>query len=201
MQNPSPLSATWNVVEPSDPYPIEQQGYIGCGFGRSNDTQLLNDISFMWMGTTSGSAVADFTLVSSADAFNGDQYQHVEFVSGTGRVGLANYGLDCQLGLYLVEGNSYSGFVYVRTNSLVTFTVSLEDDVTSDTLDFVSINANTNGAWQRFNFSLTPSSSTSCGATNQVANDFEQTIYSCSGRFVGIMWRQLMLQICACLGQ
>jgi hypothetical protein len=83
-------------------------GYIGCGFGRTNNTQLLDGISFMWMGLTEGSATANYDLaMNTPSAFNGLQYQHMAFVSGSGRVGLANYGLDCQLGMYFVEGNEY----------------------------------------------------------------------------------------------
>ena len=183
-KNPTASAATWSFQPPNNPYPIEQQGYIGCGNGRSNDTQLLDNISFMWMGITSGSAVPNYALVNGSDAFNGVRYQYVEFTSGNGRVGLANYGLDCQLGLFLVGGNEYVGHIWVRTNVSTTFLVSVEDWTANDVLDSVAISADTNGQWQRFNFTLVPSKNTSCGATNATTQGYASTIYSCSGRFV-----------------
>jgi len=183
-QSPNAAAATWNISIPYNPQPLEQQGYIGCGNGRSNDSMLLSNISFMWMGLTTGTAQPQYTLVSDGDAFNGDQYQNMQFVSGTGRVGLANYGLDCQLGLFLIRGNEYIGHIYVRSQQAVTFTVSVEDYETNTILDEVDVTLNTQGQWERFNFTLTPSQNTTCSAANQTIQGSTQTIYSCSGRFV-----------------
>jgi hypothetical protein len=73
--------------------------------------------------------------------------------------------------------------VWVRTNASLAFQVSVEDSLTEEILDSVMISADTQGQWQRFNFTFTPSASSTCGAANQTISDFEQTIYSCSGRF------------------
>jgi hypothetical protein len=136
----------------------------------------------MWMGNTTGSAVPQFLLVNSSDAFNGNQYQSMSFVSGSGRVALLNYGVDCQLGLSLEEGREYQGYVYVRGEAGTVFTVALEETSTGATLASAEMSISIDGEWQRLNFTLSPSVNTSCGATTMQLNGMQQEVYSCSGR-------------------
>ena len=178
-------SPTQLTGPPGGPLPVEQQGYIGCGYGRVTDTQLLGNVSFMWAGVTNGTAMPQYVLVNGSDAVNGNQYQHMAMLSGEGRVGLANYGVDCQLGLYLVGGNTYEGHLYARASTATTLYVSLEDYELPDyMLDVVTLTVPGSGQWQRLNFTLTPSQNTTCSASQQAVLGVVQSVYACSGRFV-----------------
>ena len=59
-----------------------------------------------------------YKLVNSNESFNGVQYQRINFATplsnnGFSRVGIANYGLNCQLGMFFVAGKDYMDiFIY-----------------------------------------------------------------------------------------
>ena len=92
--------------------------------------------------------------------------------------------LNCQLGLSLVGGQLYDGFLYVRTTAATSLAVSLEDSITDAVLAVDMRVVDTQGQWQRINFTLTPAINTTCGADAATVLGIAQTVYGCSGRFV-----------------
>ena len=134
------------------------------------------------MGDTTGTATAQYSLINASDAFNGNQYQQMTFVAGSGRVALLNYGLDCQLGLSLQANQDYEGYAYVRAASGTELVVSLEDSESNATLASVVLTVNAGNQWQRLNFTLVPSANSTCSATNMQLGGMEQYVYGCSGR-------------------
>ena len=82
-------------------------------------------VSGMWDSIQTGSAKADFEIVSS-NAFNGRQAQRIRHGGGPGEVGVANRSLN-RWGISVREGNSYSGRIYLRShNPNMRLTVSLQ---------------------------------------------------------------------------
>ncbi len=88
---------------------VSENGYISCGAGRTSNPSLVNGISNMWMAEVSDNNIPiTYSLMNDGTAFNGAFYQRFiiptdtdsinSLKEGTSRYGLANYGLNCQLG-------------------------------------------------------------------------------------------------------
>eukprot|EP01084_Bolivina_argentea_P163003 283623_1 len=120
--------------------PISQQEYISCGKGRTNNTYLVDNISEMWMAQINNGGNNNYNLLSqynayklinnASTAFNGNQYQQINFdnnlaTNGYKSVGITNYGLNCQLGLFFVANKDYNGFIYLRNPTNNTIDVEL----------------------------------------------------------------------------
>lgn len=194
-----------------------QQGFIGCRGGRTNDSSITAGISEMWTGVLDGGASGSFKLVASSDdAFQGAQYQRFTYdasTSGSGpgprgqsgadtRVGLANYGLNCQHGMSFRGAMPYEGYSYLRVNAeglsgeaaqsarasgSVQVAVALEDwsdagAAAGKILDEVTLTVPADGQWHKMPFTLTAASPTDCGS--MAGNGAYPDGYStCFGRF------------------
>eukprot|EP01084_Bolivina_argentea_P173338 300219_1 len=197
VQNPSNKdAASWQIISGNNGPPSEN-GYISCGAGRAVSTSQVDNISEMWMiDTNLGSKNSDILQSNSAyklvndesNAFNGAQYQRINFASilssnGFTNIGIANYGLNCQLGLFFVGGKDYNGYIYLRnpTTNVISVTVSLQDYIkNNDILDSVVINAIVNGnKWTKYAFTFTNKQSYNSSCSNDKNGRF-----SCSGKFV-----------------
>ena len=143
----------------------------------------LPSVSMMWAPVVSPGARAVFSLRRGGagddgsdngedSAAHGARFQRVTHAGGDGTVGVANYGLNCQHGLFLRGAKPYEGFVTLRAKSdaadanaadAVTATVSLHDWVRNVTLAAQRVALRPGGGWQRVALSLTPSDDTTCG--------------------------------------
>jgi alpha-L-arabinofuranosidase len=112
------------------------------------------DVSGQWNPVQTGTAQAAFGLDSS-NPYNTSFSQRVQFVSGTGTVGIANQGLN-RWGIAVTEGSAYPGRVHLRTSGLAgAVTVSLQSADGSRIYASQSLTGVTSG-WQKFPFTLIP---------------------------------------------
>lgn len=173
---------------PSPPPPPAQQGYIGCAAGRENNHVLVEGVSKMWTGVTEGGATGSFSIGTTAP-FNGAQYQTITYSGGTsGALGVANYGVNCQLGMHIVGDKLYEGYIYLRTPAAATTPVMvnlrMDRGSASTQLAGVAFKVLTHGQWQRYNFTLSTTGGSQCSAHTQRVGGSIQDLYSCDGRFV-----------------
>lgn len=136
--------------------------------GAEFDQLPAADVSRMWAPITSGTAVADFSI-ETADPFNGEQSQILEHAGGSGVVGAANHGLN-KWGIAVREGNAYSGYVYLRGESLAgNVRVAIESADGSQSYASQTLRS-VGPQWTRFNFTL-PSSATDPNARFTITLD------------------------------
>eukprot|EP00756_Hemistasia_phaeocysticola_P055443 Hpha_TRINITY_DN31388_c0_g1::TRINITY_DN31388_c0_g1_i1::g.194447::m.194447 len=114
----------------------------------------------IWRNYTRGDGVEANVSLDSAFAFHGKASQRVEFMSGTGVVGLANRGLGAE-GLYFEANKVYEGYFFAASAHPVTLTVELQlkdggHPIAATTVAFAG------GNWTRVNFTLTTSQGTVC---------------------------------------
>ncbi len=92
--------------------------------------------------------------IDTATAFNGKQAQVLQFVSGTGRVGLANKGLN-RWGIGARSGQKFQGYVYLKADGLTgPATVALQSADGSKTYAIAQLTGVTS-AWKKHSFTLT----------------------------------------------
>lgn len=114
-------------------------------------------VSDRWDPIQSGTAHVRFSL-DQEQAFNGSAAQTVEWVSGSGRVGLANRSLN-RWGIAVKKGQSLTGSCYLRIASgTLPVTVALESADGSQIYALQTITV-ADTAWQKFTFSLVASAS------------------------------------------
>lgn len=178
-----------------------QWGFIGCQGGRSNDTTLTSGVSGMWLGVREGAAASGtgtFALNNNnALAFTGNQYQTLSLPAlpqgaVSARLGLANYGLNCQLGMVFEAGLQYDGSVYLRApagsaGGVVTAYAAIESQQgtssQSVTLAETPLRVPADGQWHRMAFSLSADEAVGCGAMPEPGNA-QRAVNTCFGRFV-----------------
>ena len=122
--------------------------------------ERVPEITGMWRSVQGGTATGRFGIVKEKP-FVGSQSQQVAFISGDGRVGVENRGLN-RWGMNFVEGKPYEGYVWVRAEKPTTVFASLESwdgsrRYAEAKLDMASKD------WQRLNFTLTPSAGDQAG--------------------------------------
>ena len=116
-----------------------------------------------WNNLTTGTAIGHAKL-SNATQFHGESSMCLSFAKGgTGFVGVTNRGLGNE-GLVFETGKPYDGFLFASSVAAATLEVSLRGTATASgvALATTTLHHPGGGAWLRFNFSLTPSASTSC---------------------------------------
>lgn len=107
-------------------------------------------VSRQWDAFSTGDAVAAYRHVTGG-AFNGDCAQAVEFVSGTGTVGIANASLN-RWGIAVHEGQRFEGCLYLRGTGSVVVALHSADG----TKEYASQRISGIGsAWRKFPFDLT----------------------------------------------
>lgn len=107
-------------------------------------------VSRQWDAFSTGGAVAAYRH-EVGDAYNGACSQSVEFVSGTGTVGIANAGLN-RWGIAMRKGQTFEGRLYLRGSGDVVVALQSADG----TKEYASQRITGIGAaWKKFPFELT----------------------------------------------
>ena len=107
-------------------------------------------VSRQWDAFSTGGAVAAYRH-EAGDAYNGACSQSVEFVSGTGTVGIANAGLN-RWGIAMRKGQTFEGRLYLRGSGDVVVALQSADG----TKEYASQRITGIGAaWKKFPFELT----------------------------------------------
>jgi hypothetical protein len=122
-------------------------------FELKNDQAWNRGVSSMWRPMRRGSADGSFGLIES-NAFSGHQSQRITFSNGTGEIGIENDGLN-RWGLHLVEGKSFEGFVYARSEVPTEFFVALESRDGAKVYVEKRLKI-ASASWERLEFTLKP---------------------------------------------
>ncbi|HEY3854210.1 MAG TPA: alpha-L-arabinofuranosidase C-terminal domain-containing protein [Verrucomicrobiae bacterium] len=117
-------------------------------------------VSGMWRTIQQGSAVPRFSI-ETMTPFSGEQSQVIEFVSGTGEIGVENESLN-RWGMYFEKGKKYEGYIWARSLSAVDIFVALQASSIGTTLCEERLHLNAS-SWKRLNFALTPNATTTNG--------------------------------------
>ena len=117
-------------------------------------------ISGMWRPVQAGSSAGEFGIIQTAP-FTGTQSQVINFVSGEGRFGVENQGLN-RWGMNFVEGKPYDGYVWVRADKPATLFASLENRDGSRSYAGTRLDVAA-GDWHRLDFTLNPNAGDKAG--------------------------------------
>lgn len=113
-----------------------------------------DEVSAMWDTVQTDSARAEYALDKTLP-FNGSQSQRIQFLGGSGAVGVANRGLG-RWGVPVQKGRVMTGRVYLRSEgSHAPVTVSLQNLDGSQTYASRTL-ADVPKVWTKFGFDLTP---------------------------------------------
>ena len=113
---------------------------------------LSTQVSSQW--TPLGQGAKGSYQIDSVNAFTGKRAQVIQFISGTGKVGIANGGLN-HWGIAVKSGQRFAGSVYLRGGALSgPITVALESSDGKHTYAAFAINK-IDKAWRQYKFSLT----------------------------------------------
>jgi hypothetical protein len=137
--------------------------YKIIGGTRSNIPFVQNTgdlISNMWQAVRKGSATGSLTL-DTASAFKGTQSQKIIYSSGSGEIGIENQSLN-RWGMNFQSGNSYDGFVYLRSSASVPVYAALESVDGTTVYAETSFTVN-NSNWTKYSFTLTPNANDTHG--------------------------------------
>lgn len=129
-------------------------------FGYDRETNLSAEVSGMWRAIRAGDVSGRFGL-DTHKAFSGAQSQEINFISGSGCMGIENQGLN-RRGMNFAKGKAYEGYLYVRADRATPVVVALESK------DGVAVYAEKTldckpGGWQRLDFKMTPNASDQAG--------------------------------------
>jgi len=170
-----------------------QWGFIGCQGGRASAGSLTRGVSEMWLAVREGPAAAAGTVsLETGGAFNGDQFQRLRLPSPaagqTARLGLANFGLNCQLGMQFLASKPYTGSLYLRGEAgagTVRVFVSAEatEGGSNTILDEAEVSVPADGAWHAASFTLTPLLRAGCGDMADGTTPGRR-VTTCIGRFL-----------------
>jgi hypothetical protein len=114
----------------------------------------------MWQPVQAGSSAGEFGIIQTTP-FTGTQSQAVNFVSGEGRFGVANQGLN-RWGMNFVQGKPYDGYVWVRAERPAALFASLENRDGSRSYAEARMDIAAR-EWQRINFTLIPNATDKAG--------------------------------------
>ena len=140
---------------------IYSQMLYGESFQEPPPKEAEAPISGMWGAVKDGSAIlrAD---VETDRPFIGARSQRITFVSGEGRVGIENRGLNHQ-GISFASGKPYEGYIWTRAKEPTEIFLSLESADGSHHLAQTSRKTPGGDQWYRTNFSITPNASEANG--------------------------------------
>lgn len=115
--------------------------------------QGVYDISKTWDVVLSGSPVVNFTRVND-DSYNTSCSQEIEFVSGTGKAGIANRGLN-KWGLSLKKDQHFQGSLYIKglTSGKIKVALQNSDGSMEYAVQELSL---ANQEWTKYPIELTP---------------------------------------------
>ncbi len=145
-----------NTVRPIDSLPEDQQKML---LERLNGNK---QISRYWREVKAGTANGIFRLTTK-DTYNGRRDQKIQFVSGSGEVGIENMGL-LRMGINLQEGKNYEGILHLKNpKSGDLYVALLSADGTEKIAEkAISLSASPD-AFQKVTFDLVPSKSDTKG--------------------------------------
>ena len=148
----------------------ESRGHPQLGCPNVAPTSTVN-LSAMWaplLATApAGSSIALLHGGRPEAAFNGAQAQRLT-LSGAGAVGIVNSGLNCKLGLWFNAQQPYDAAVYLRRAGTSSAAAPLDVRLRLHVGGTVTAEQSVSVAsteWERVNVTLTPNSSSTCGAT------------------------------------
>lgn len=131
--------------------------------GSGNETTTLSfktiptkQISHQWDAYEAGNIKADY-LLDTKEAYNGNNSQIIEKISGQGVVGIANSGLN-RWGIAVREGQVFQGRLYLKSNNYkgsVTVALQSEDGNTEYAKQQID---DIEGEWKKYAFTLTSKS-------------------------------------------
>jgi hypothetical protein len=140
---------------------IYSQLLFGESFQEPPPKQADMPISGMWSAVKDGSAILRAEIETDRP-FVGNRSQRITFVSGEGRAGIENRGLNRQ-GISFVNGKEYEGYLWARAREPIELTVSLEGADGSRRLAQTKIKISGADEWHRADFSLTANASDPAG--------------------------------------
>lgn len=115
-------------------------------------TLPCKQISYQWDAYEKGDIKADYTL-DTKNAYNGNNSQTIEMVSGEGIVGIANSSLN-RWGIAVRNGQKFQGRLYLKSNNYkgnVTVALQSEDGKTEYAQQQIE---GITGQWNKYSFSL-----------------------------------------------
>lgn len=115
-------------------------------------TLPCKQISYQWDAYEKGNIKADYTL-DTKNAYNGNNSQTIEMVSGEGIVGIANSSLN-RWGIAVRNGQKFQGRLYLKSNNYkgnVTVALQSEDGKTEYAQQQIE---GITGQWNKYSFSL-----------------------------------------------
>lgn len=127
---------------------------------KQNNTVIKNEfigkqmpaISAMWDGIKTGTVNGKFAL-NSSDAYNGKQSQVLEYVGGTGKLGVANSGLG-RWGISVKKGQKFQGYVFLKSPDVnLPVAVALQSADGSKTYAWLKLNGMTD-RWSKLGFTF-----------------------------------------------
>jgi hypothetical protein len=119
-----------------------------------------DSVSGMWRPIRQGDAKGTF-LLTTQNAFSGDQSQQITFTDGAGEIGIENQSLN-RWGMNFVSGKNYDGYLWARAEAPVKLSVALESKDGSAVYAEKSLELKA-GDWQRLDFKLTPEAADQAG--------------------------------------
>ena len=114
--------------------------------------QQAEEISYNWDLINSKTAKASFKL-DTVVAYNGKNSQLINFISGVGKVGIANHGLN-RWGIAVKKNQLFQGRLYFKGDVSGAVTIALENSDGSKTYAQHKVNGIGRG-WKKFTFNLT----------------------------------------------
>jgi hypothetical protein len=143
---------------------------------RLPDNDTAANVSLMWLPVASSDARASFELHEDAEgASHGARFQRIAHKGGSGAVGVANYGLNCQHGMVFIADRQYEGYTHLRAmhapargtggarGEKVNVTIALHDWQRDTTLASSSFQLAPERGWVHVPLDFTPSANTTCG--------------------------------------
>ena len=112
-------------------------------------------VSKFWAKSVNGNAEYDYKLVRDGKAYMGRQTQRVQFVGGSGEVGITNHGL-YKMGIHLCKGKEYEGILRVKAEQPTTIYLSLRDEK-GNIIAEKPYELKGDGSYEKVTFELTPS--------------------------------------------
>lgn len=122
----------------------------------SFNTIPTKQISYQWDAYEVGNVKANYNL-DTKEAYNGNNSQIIEMISGQGTVGIANSSLN-RWGIAVREGQEFQGRLYLKSNNYngkVTVALQSEDGKKEYAKQQIS---DITGQWGKYSFALTSNS-------------------------------------------
>ncbi|MHA4896686.1 beta-L-arabinofuranosidase domain-containing protein [Pedobacter sp. PWIIR3] len=137
--------------------PIEFKNVVVKASGNADQLKLVNhadeQVSYNWDAIRSETAKVTFML-DSTSAYNGKNSQVINYLSGSGKVGIANRGLN-RWGISVLQNQRFQGRLYLKGEKLKgPVTVAIESADGSKIYALKKLSG-ISASWKKFSFELT----------------------------------------------